>query len=120
MPAEWISLPVFKQEDLLESCMEDMDLVKDIVKTVLDDVPKNFNLLDTALAAGDLETARRAAHSIKSVARQLGGVRLAAIMLEQEMSLKDGLPPSAPAATAAKPAWDEFRAALIGISGITE
>lgn len=111
-------MPLFNIQDLLESCMGDQDLVKDIVATVLEDVPKNFALLEASMASGDLETARRAAHSVKSVARQLGGVRLACIMLDQEMALKDGQYPDPRAREAAQPAWEGFRAGLLQVSGI--
>ena len=111
--ADWTQLPVFRREDLMESCMDDMALVKDIVHTVLEDVPNNLALLDQALASGDLETARRGAHSVKSVARQLGGTRLATIMLAPELALKDGHRPDPAAMAAAAAAWQDFRAALI-------
>lgn len=109
------NLPVFVENDLRESCMHDAELIIEIANTALEDIPLNFQRLELALQGNQLADACRAAHSIKSVARQIGGRQLAAIMQLQERGLHLGQRPAADLQQKALTAWPRLEAALRGI-----
>ena len=111
-PNHYSSLPVFVEKDLREACMQDADLIVDIVNTAIEDIPLNFQRLQQALQDNLLADACRAAHSIKSVARQIGGLQLAEIMQIQERGLHLGQRPAAGLQHAAAAAWPLLESAL--------
>ncbi len=68
------------------------DFLKEIVAIFLEDTPLRIAELDQSLAAGDVGTFTRAAHTIKGSSSNVGALRLrhAAEVLEQG-SRRDGL-----------------------------
>lgn len=116
-PEHYSNLPAFVENELRESCMHDAALIVDIVNTALDDIPLNFQRLQLALQGNQLADACRAAHSIKSVARQIGGLQLAAIMQIQERGLHLGQRPALELQQAGTAAWPQLEAALRSILG---
>ncbi len=67
------------------------DFVVELVDTFLDETPGILAALGTALAQGDGDSFRRAAHSLKSNSQTFGATRLAALARALELS---GLPAS--------------------------
>jgi HPt (histidine-containing phosphotransfer) domain-containing protein len=65
------------------------DFVKELVQTFLEEAPAMLKELREALAAGDADAFRRAAHSLKSNSLTFGALALAALAREQELG---GLP----------------------------
>jgi len=61
------------------------DFIGEMIATFLDDAPKLFEQLRTALAASDADSFRRAAHSLKSNAATFGAGELARLAKELEM-----------------------------------
>jgi HPt (histidine-containing phosphotransfer) domain-containing protein len=61
------------------------DFVTELVQTFLDDAPKMLAELREALAAGNADTFRRAAHSLKSNSLTFGALTLATMAREQEL-----------------------------------
>jgi HPt (histidine-containing phosphotransfer) domain-containing protein len=61
------------------------DFVNDLVETFLVEAPVMMEDLRSALAAGDAERFRRAAHSLKSNSNTFGAVNLAAMAKEIEL-----------------------------------
>ena len=82
-----IALATFKE--LQDTAGE--DFIKELVDTFLEEAPVMLKELRDALAAGDAEAFRRAAHSLKSNSLTFGAVPLGAMARELELK---GLDPS--------------------------
>jgi histidine phosphotransfer protein HptB len=61
------------------------DFVKELVQTFLEEAPVMLQELRDALAAGDADTFRRAAHSLKSNSLTFGAPTLAGMARELEL-----------------------------------
>ena len=61
------------------------DFVKELVQTFLEEAPAMLQELRDALAAGNADAYRRAAHSLKSNSLTFGAGTLAALAREQEL-----------------------------------
>jgi len=62
----------------------------ELIDVFLKDSPGLINEMRSGLAAGDVESVRRAAHSLKSNSASFGANRLAAVSRELEMMAKSG------------------------------
>ncbi|MGE5073364.1 MAG: Hpt domain-containing protein [Anaerolineae bacterium] len=65
--------------------MSGADFIDELVDTFLEDAPKLIMEMKTALRAGDSETFRRAAHSLKSNSATFGAARLSGMAKDLEM-----------------------------------
>lgn len=65
------------------------DFINELIDTFLEDAPKMITEMQTALAANNAETFRRAAHSMKSNANTFGAGALATLAKELEMLGKE-------------------------------
>ncbi len=65
------------------------DFLRELVDTFLDEAPRLLGQLHTALAAGDVETFRRAAHSLKSNGATFGAGRFSQQAKELEMLARE-------------------------------
>lgn len=92
--------PVLDQKTLMSRFMDDTDLAHRVVAVFLSDVPRQMALLNGYLDQGDVEKARRQAHSIKGAALNVGGNAMAAIALSME---KEDSPAPLPAMRAHMP-----------------
>jgi len=62
----------------------------ELIDVFLKDSPGLINEMRSGLAAGEIESVRRAAHSLKSNSASFGANRLAAVSRELEMIVKSG------------------------------
>jgi HPt (histidine-containing phosphotransfer) domain-containing protein len=62
----------------------------ELIDTFVDDARAQLALLEGALAARDLDTFRRAAHSLKSIAETVGATDLAALARALEAMARTG------------------------------
>jgi HPt (histidine-containing phosphotransfer) domain-containing protein len=85
---------------LLESFGSDADFLAEMLDTYFDDSPKQIAAMEAALAAGDAEGLRRAAHSLKSNSATFGALAFSAQAKEIEMMAKQGELPAAEAKVA--------------------
>jgi HPt (histidine-containing phosphotransfer) domain-containing protein len=76
---------------LLESMGADLEFLGELLQTYFDDSPKLLATLHTALAAGDAEAFRRAAHSLKSTSASFGAMTLSQLAKGLEEMGKAGL-----------------------------
>jgi len=60
------------------------DYIGELIDAFLDDAPNLFKQMNSALAAGDAESFRRAAHSMKSNAATFGAMELSSLAKELE------------------------------------
>lgn len=65
-------------------------LVARLVTTFLDAAPSRVDALVAASAAGELEATEKAAHSLKSMAANVGAVRLQALVEAMEYAARQG------------------------------
>jgi histidine phosphotransfer protein HptB len=85
------------------------DFAKELVGTFLEEAPEMLSELSTALAAGDADGFRRAAHSLKSNSQTFGAQALAAMARALELG---GLPPDGAALDALAQEYARAAAAL--------
>jgi HPt (histidine-containing phosphotransfer) domain-containing protein len=64
--------------------MSGADFINELIDTFLEDAPKMIAEIKSALEAGDADSFRRAAHSMKSNAAAFGAGQLAALAKELE------------------------------------
>ena len=65
------------------------DFINELIDTFLEDAPKMIAEIKSALAANNVDSFRRAAHSMKSNAATFGASQLAALSKELEMLGKE-------------------------------
>ena len=85
------------------------DFAKELIGTFLEEAPAMLTELRAALAAGDGESFRRAAHSLKSNSQTFGAQTLAAMARTLELG---GLPPGSAALDALAQEYTRAAAAL--------
>ena len=85
------------------------DFAKELVGTFLEEAPVMLDELRAALAAGDAEGFRRAAHSLKSNSQTFGAQTLAAMARTLELG---GLPANSAALDALAQEYERAAAAL--------
>jgi HPt (histidine-containing phosphotransfer) domain-containing protein len=76
-------------DELVASTGGDAEFIRELIDTYVTDAPGLFEQMHTALAGGDAETFRRAAHSLKSNSASLGALTLSAQAKELEMMGKE-------------------------------
>jgi HPt (histidine-containing phosphotransfer) domain-containing protein len=76
--------------DLLDMVGDDSAFVDDIVDTYLRDAPEQLAGMQTALAAGDVETLGRNAHTLKGNSLTVGATALAGIARDLEERSRAG------------------------------
>jgi HPt (histidine-containing phosphotransfer) domain-containing protein len=69
--------------------MSGADFINELIDAFLDDGPNMINQMQTALAAKDVESFRRNAHSLKSNANTFGATELGALAKELELMGKE-------------------------------
>jgi HPt (histidine-containing phosphotransfer) domain-containing protein len=66
------------------------DFIRELIDTYLEETPQLLAQLRQALAAGDAEAFRRAAHSLKSTSASFGALTLSTQARELELIAKSG------------------------------
>jgi CheY-like chemotaxis protein len=89
-PSEDAEKAVFDQEGLLRRIDGDVGLAKSLAARFLAEVPPRLQLLNAAIATGDLEAATKLAHAIKGAARNLGGSAVQDCAKSLELAGKEG------------------------------
>ena len=69
--------------------MSGEDFINELIEAFLDDAPGMIAAMQNALAAKDVESFRRNAHSLKSNANTFGAFDLAALAKELELTAKE-------------------------------
>ena len=92
------------------------DFINELIDTFLEDAPKMIAEMKAALASGNAETFRRAAHSMKSNAATFGAVGLSALAKELEMLGKENkLPETGDRLRLLEESFSSVREALLGL-----
>ena len=99
--------------NLLDSIGGDREFLRELIDTFFQDAPEQFEGMQSALSAGDAESFRRAAHSLKSNAASFGAVQLSALSKQLEDLGKAGdLSSAGPLLEEAKSEYAQVRKAL--------
>ena len=69
--------------------MSGAEFINELIDAFLDDAPHMIQNMQTAVAAGDVESFRRNAHSLKSNAYTFGATELGALAKELELMGKE-------------------------------
>ena len=92
------------------------EFLREIAGIFLDDTPQRIAELDQSLAAGDLSTFARAAHSIKGSSSNLGAIALRAAAEALEQTARgEGLAEAAPGIANVKSEFARARAELTSL-----
>jgi len=81
---------IFDEHFMLDQIRGDRMLARTIIVTATEDMQNYLDQLEQAVATADWKLAQRAAHTMKSLAAQLGGTRLSKMMIEADARLKRG------------------------------
>ncbi len=81
---------MFDRAAFLGRCMGDEDLVRDVLKLFLDNMPQRIQELQTALDVGDAPAVRMAAHTVRGMAANTGAENLRALAEEMEDAAQSG------------------------------
>lgn len=100
-------------DDLRDSVGGDQAFVAELIDELLVDAPHQLATLREAAAAGDAETTRRAAHTLKGNGRTFGAVAFSSLCQEVEAAAASGdLEAVIPRFDAIHEAWEQVRGAL--------
>ena len=101
-------------DDLRESVGGDQAFFSELIDELLDEAPRQLETLRDAAAAGDGESARRAAHTLKGNGRTFGATELALVCQEAEAAAANGdLDAVGNRLAAIEEAWEQVRTALV-------
>lgn len=89
MPTE-TEAPVLDMNQLRNVCMEDTELMRDIVSSLIEDANAQIPALQEAVEHADGTQCARLAHYVKGACANVGAVSLAALMKGIELSAKAG------------------------------
>jgi CheY-like chemotaxis protein/HPt (histidine-containing phosphotransfer) domain-containing protein len=89
-PADDAEAPIYDRAGMLARLMDDEDLARMVVDGFLEDLPRQMEMLRSALRAGDVEGAHRGAHTIRGASSNVGGEVLRAAAHEMEKSAAAG------------------------------
>ncbi len=105
-------------DDLRASVGGDDEFFAELVDELLADAPRQIESLRAAATAGDAESARRAAHTLKGNGRTFGATDLAALGLELENAAAAGELDAVQARLGAvDETWERTRGALLELRG---
>ena len=100
-------------DQLLDSFGGDREFLGEMLDTFFEDSPRQLEAMKASLTAGDIETVRRAAHSLKSNSASFGALALSGQCRELEMLAKTGsLEGGAELLARISTGYEEARAAL--------
>jgi HPt (histidine-containing phosphotransfer) domain-containing protein len=99
--------------ELRESTGDDMDFVRELISTYVDESAGNITALEAAMAAGDVAGVVRPSHTLKSSSASIGAMRLSELCRGIEVASREGREAGLPEAVAeVRPTYDETLAAL--------
>jgi len=81
--------PVLDVTFLIDASGGDVTLIEAMIQTCTDNMPRQVEVLQAAVASGDLAKARRVAHSLKGSSGQYGGTRLFRLAARIEEGAKE-------------------------------
>jgi HPt (histidine-containing phosphotransfer) domain-containing protein len=100
-------------DELRESTGDDMEFVRELVATYVEESAGNIAALEAAMAAGDLGAVVRPSHTLKSSSASVGAMRLSELCRGIEIAGREGRAEGLPERVAlVRPTYDDTLAAL--------
>lgn len=118
MADDTIELPALQR--LLEVIGGDRADLSELIDDFVAGAPELVAQMQAASAAGDTAALTRAAHTLKSNARDFGAVRLAAMCAELERTSREGAVPDAAASIAAIAREEEMARRTLGALNVED
>jgi HPt (histidine-containing phosphotransfer) domain-containing protein len=84
------TLCVLDHDQLRDVTMDDEELMRDIISSLIDDTSRQIALLDAAIRQGDRERCVRLAHYSKGACANVGANAAAAVLKHIERKASDG------------------------------
>ncbi|MFI5378340.1 MAG: response regulator [Tepidisphaerales bacterium] len=84
------AVPVFDRAGMMARLMDDQELASAVTAAFLEDVPRQITALKGYLAAGDISSVHRQAHTIKGASANVSGEALRAVAVAMEDAAKAG------------------------------
>jgi len=112
VPAAVTTASLIDDQALLANCAGDPGLAREIVASVLVDLPSCLDELRAAIARGDGASAGRAAHTMKGLARQVGAAAFSERCRQAERDLAAGAQVGAADLEELESAWQRLAGAL--------
>jgi len=81
---------VFDEQLMLEQIGGDRKLARTLFASATEDLRNDMDRLAQSIASGDGKSAQRAAHTMKGLAAQFGGIRFSKLMIAADVRLKRG------------------------------
>ena len=81
---------VFDINQLRNVCMEDSELMRELVTALIDDATKQISTLSDAVAHADATRCARVAHYVKGACANVGAISMAVLLKQIENSAKAG------------------------------
>jgi HPt (histidine-containing phosphotransfer) domain-containing protein len=81
---------IFDRDQLRNVCMEDSELMRDLVAALIDDASSQIPALQEAVEQADGTRCARLAHYVKGACANVGAVSMAALLKAIESSAKAG------------------------------
>jgi two-component system, sensor histidine kinase and response regulator len=81
---------LFDYDGAMQRMGNDEALFREMIHILREDAPRRFGEIERGLAAGDLTTVQRAAHSLKGLVANFGGERAQQAALHVEQLAKTG------------------------------
>ena len=89
MPNE-AELAVLDMGQLRDICMEDQELMRELVTALIDDAKAQIPALEKAVESADAKSCARLAHYVKGACANVGAVSMATILMNIERSAGEG------------------------------
>jgi HPt (histidine-containing phosphotransfer) domain-containing protein len=81
---------VLDMDQLRDICMEDQDLMRELVTALIDDAKAQIPALEKAVENADAKSCARLAHYVKGACANVGAVSMATILKNIEQSAGEG------------------------------
>jgi len=81
---------VLDMDQLRDICMEDQELMRELVTALIDDAKAQIPALEKAVDSADAKTCARLAHYVKGACVNVGAVSMATILKNIERSAGEG------------------------------
>ena len=89
MPNE-TEVAVLDMDQLRDICMEDQELMRELVTALIDDAKAHIPMLEKAVESADATNCARVAHYVKGACANVGAVSMATILTSIERSAAAG------------------------------
>ena len=81
---------ILDHEQLSDACMDDQDLMRELVASLIDDTTLQLIALHNAIEHDDRGECQRVAHYVKGACANLGAVSMASVLLNIEQQAAQG------------------------------